>query len=132
MTPGFLLDADTVSFALRGQGRVASTLLEHRPSELGLSSITFAELRFGAEVKASRKLRVALQGLVTEIPVLPFDQAAAERFAVIAARLAAGGQPIGSFDTLLAAHALSLGATVVTHNTRHFKRVPGLRIEDWY
>ncbi len=127
----FLLDADTVSFALRGQGRVATTLLDHRPSELGLSSITFAELRFGAEAKASRKLRTALQALVEEVPVLPFDQVAADRFAVVAARLAAAGEPIGTFDTLLAAHALSLGVTVVTHNT-HFRRVPGLRIEDWY
>lgn len=132
MTPGFLLDADTVSFALRGQGAVATRLLEHRPSELALSAITFAELRFGAEAKASRKLRAALRALVEEIPVLPFDQAAAERFSVIAARHSAAGLPIGSFDTLLAAHALSLGATVVTHNTRHFKRVPGLRVEDWY
>ena len=55
MTPGFMLDTDTVSGALRGQGDVPARLLEHRPSELCISSITLAELRFGADAKASRK-----------------------------------------------------------------------------
>jgi predicted nucleic acid-binding protein len=54
--PHYMLDTDTVSFALRGQGRVAARLLDHRPSQLCMSSITLAELRFGAETRRSRKL----------------------------------------------------------------------------
>ena len=65
------------------------------------------------------------------IEVVAFDQAAAGRFGVVAAVLARGGEPIGTFDTLIAAHALSLRLTFVTNNTRHFTRVPGLMIENW-
>ena len=63
--------------------------------------------------------------------MIPFDAAAADRFGVVAAVLSRRGEPIGAFDTLLAAHALSLGLTVVTNNTRHFGRVPGLAVDNW-
>ena len=129
--PRFMLDADTVSYAIRGQGQVGTRLLEHQPSELCISSITWAELRFGAEAQRSAKLRRAIQGFTKDVTVVPFDQAAADRFAVVAAALARTGKPIGSFDTLLAAHALSLGLTVVTNNTKHFRRVPRLKVENW-
>jgi tRNA(fMet)-specific endonuclease VapC len=62
---------------------------------------------------------------------VPFDELAAERFAVVAGGLAKEGTPIGVLDTLVAAQALSLGLTVVTNNTRHFGRVPGLKFENW-
>ena len=127
----YLLDADTVSYALRGQGQVASRVLEHPPSNICISSITLAELRFGAEAKKSQKLRRAIRSFVKDVAVLPFDEAAAEKFAEVAADLAERGTPIGVFDTLVAAQALSLGLTVVTNNTRHFSRVAGLKVENW-
>ena len=126
-----MLDADTVSYALRGQGQVGARLLDHQPSELCISSITWAELRFGAEAKRSQKLRRAIQAFAKDVAVVPFDQAAADKFAVVAAALARRGKPIGSFDILIAAHALSLGLTVVTNNTKHFGRVPKLSVENW-
>jgi tRNA(fMet)-specific endonuclease VapC len=129
--PRYLLDADTVSDALRGQGRVASRLLEHPPSDVCISSITLAELRFGAEAKKSQRLRRAIRSFTREVAVVPFDAAAAEKFAKVAADLAEGGTPIGTFDTLVAAQALALGLTVVTNNTRHFGRVAGLKVENW-
>jgi tRNA(fMet)-specific endonuclease VapC len=129
--PQYMLDTDTVSFALRGQGHVATRLLEHRPSELCLSSITLAELRYGAEARRSRKLHRLISTFVDTIEVLAFDQAAASRFATVAAVLARRGEPIGTFDTLMAAHALSLRLTFVTNNTRHFARVAGLATENW-
>ncbi len=70
-------------------------------------------------------------GIVKDVAVVPFDEAAAERFAEVAADLAKGGTPIGAFDTLVAAQDLSLGRTVVTNNTRHFSRVAGLKVENW-
>jgi tRNA(fMet)-specific endonuclease VapC len=127
----FMLDADTVSYALRGQGQVGARIVAHRPSEICLSSITLAELRFGAESKRSEKLRRAIRGFVKDLAVLAFDEKAADRFALVAAALARRGEPIGTFDTLLAAHALSLGLTVITNNTKHFSRVPGLALENW-
>ena len=129
--PAYMLDTDTVSFALRGQGRVAARLLEHRPSELCVSSITLAELRYGAEARRSRRLHRLINTFVEAIDVMSFDQAAAGRFAAVAAALARRGAPIGTFDTLLAAHALSLRLTFVTNNTQHFTRISGLATENW-
>jgi tRNA(fMet)-specific endonuclease VapC len=126
-----MLDTDTVSFALQGQGRVAVRLLEQRPSELCISSITLAELRYGAEARRSRRLHRLISVFVEPIEIMPFDQSAASRFGPVAAALARRGEPIGTLDTLLAAHALSLRLTFVTNNTRHFARVAGLATESW-
>ena len=128
---GYMLDTDTVSFALRGHGRVAANLLQHRPSEIFISSITLAELRFGAELKRSRRLHRLIDTFVAAVTVLPFDQLAADRFAPVAAALARRGEPIGSFDTQIDAHALSSDLTLVTNNTKHFQRVAGLKTENW-
>ena len=129
--PKYMLDTDTVSFALRGRGAVSSRLLEHRPSEICISSITLAELRFGAEARRSRKLHRLIDTFVGSVAVIPFDQRAADRFAPVATALARRGEPIGTFDTLLAAHALSQGLTLVTNNVKHFQRVEGLKTENW-
>ena len=126
-----MLDADTVSYAIRGEGRVAARLLEHRPSDLCLSSITLAELWFGVEAKRSKKLRTAIAAFVKDVHVAPFDDSAADRFGALAASLASRGRPIGTFDTLMAAHALSLRVAVVTTNTKHFRQVAGLKVESW-
>jgi tRNA(fMet)-specific endonuclease VapC len=129
--PRFLLDTDTVSYALRGHGQVGARLLEHRPSELCVSAITLAEMHFGAETKRSRTIRRAIRAFTRDVQVVPFDEAAAGSFGIVAAALATRGQPIGLYDTLVAAQALSMGLTVVTNNTRHFGRVPGLSVENW-
>lgn len=127
----FLLDTDTVSFALRGEGQVAERIRAHRPSELGISSITLAELRFGAERRGSRRLHRLIDGFVGDLEVAPFDDEAAGRFGKVAAALMAKGSPIGSLDAMIAAHALQLGTTLVTHNQKHFRKVRGLKIVDW-
>ena len=129
--PQYMVDTDTVSFALRGHGRVVARILEHRPSALSISSITLAELRFGAEARRSRKLHHLISTFVESVPVVAFDQRAADQFATVAPSLARRGEPIGTFDTLMAAHALSLGLTFVTNNTQHFRRVVGLKTENW-
>ena len=127
----YMLDTDTVSFALRGQGRVASRLLKHSPSQVCISSITLAELRFGAERRRSRQLHRLIGTFVQSVEVAAFDQRAADRFGTVASSLARRGTPIGALDTLMAAHALSLGLIFVTNNTKHFARVPGLSTENW-
>lgn len=106
-------------------GRVAARLLEHRPSQLCISSITLAELRYAAEAGRSRKLHSLISIFVEGVAVVPFDQPAAERFPAVAASLARRGEPIGTFDTLMAAHALSMGLTFVTNNSKHFGRRGG-------
>jgi tRNA(fMet)-specific endonuclease VapC len=126
-----MLDTDTVSFALRGEGRVAEGLLDHRPSDLCVSAITLAELNYGADAKRSRKLRRLIDTFAQSVQTVPFDAHAAGRFGTVAAALARKGTPIGGFDTLIAAHALALGLTLVTNNTQHFSRVSGLKVENW-
>jgi tRNA(fMet)-specific endonuclease VapC len=127
-----MLDTDTVSFALRGQGRVAARLLEKSPSDLCMSSLTLAELRFGAEAKRSRKLHRLIDVFAEGVPAVPFDARAAGRFGSVAAALSRAGTPIGIVDTLIAAQALDLGLILVSNNTQHFKRAPGLKLENWF
>lgn len=131
MMPAYMLDTDSVSYALRGRGRVAENILKHRPSELCISSITLAELRYGAEKRGSQKLRKLIDTFVESVEVVPFDSVAAGRFAAAASALARRGEPIGTFDTLLAAHALSRKLTFVTGNIRHVERIANLKIENW-
>lgn len=130
---GLLLDTDACIAIIRGRAPAAVSRLRRRaPGTVGLSSITLAELRFGVEKSRDPgRNAVALAQFSAPLRVLPFDDAAAEAYGVLRLRLESAGTPIGPLDTLIAAHALSLGLGVVTGNRREFARVPGLRIEPW-
>lgn len=132
MTLAYMLDTDTVSYALRGEGNVGQRLLERLPSECCISSITLGELRFGAAKRKSRKLTALIDTFARSVRVVAFDERAAAVFGRIAASLQAKGTPIGGFDALIAAHACSIDVTLVTNNVRHFARVEGLRVETWF
>ena len=127
----YLLDTDTVSFALRGQGDVGSRLRDQKPSDVSISAITVAELRYGADRKGSRKLHALIDAFAAAVEVAAFDEQAAREFGRIGTHLADRGTPIGDFDVLIAAHAVALRRTLVTNNTRHFSKVPGLVMENW-
>ena len=131
MNRRFMLDTDTVSFALRGQGRVRSTIVFHDASELCVSAIAVAQLRFGADRRGSAKLHELINGFLRRIEVIPFDEGCASHFGRVAGELLRRGMPIGEFDALIAAHALALDLTLVTNNIKHFERVQGLRVENW-
>ena len=131
MTLEYMLDTDTVSYLLRGFGKVGARLLQHQPSQCCISSISLAELRFGAAKRKSKKLDAIIEAFASSINVMPFDDKAASVFGNIAAALVSKGTPIGDFDTLIAAHARSLGLILVTNNDRHFQLVKGLRTENW-
>ena len=129
--PSFMLDTDTVSFAFRGQGRVGARIVEHRPSELCVSAITVAELRYGATRRKSAKLHAMIDSFIGNVAVMPFDESGASEFGVVACALADRGSPIGEFDALIAAHAMRLKLTLVTNNLKHFSRIRGLAVENW-
>jgi tRNA(fMet)-specific endonuclease VapC len=131
MKPKFMLDTDSVSFALRGQGGVAARILDHRPSEICISAVTLAELRYGADRRQSKKLHALIDAFISNVAVMPFDDACATQFGVIAGDLAERGSPIGELDALIAAHAMALDLTLVTNNTKHFARVAGLDLDNW-
>jgi tRNA(fMet)-specific endonuclease VapC len=100
--------------------------------DIGVSVITLAELEYGI-AKSSRpaRNRAALDQFVSPLEVATFDRPATASYGRLRALLEKKGQPIGSMDLLIAAHAMSLDVRLITHNVKEFGKVPGLQIEDW-
>ena len=126
-----MLDTDTVSFVLRGEGNAGMNLTAHAPSAVCLSAISLSELRFGAEKRQSKRMHRLIDTFVTAVDVVAFDAVAAALFGRLCADLEGTGTPIGVLDTLIAAHAMSLNLTLVSNNTKHFTRVKGLKTVNW-
>ncbi|MGD0363853.1 MAG: type II toxin-antitoxin system VapC family toxin [Bryobacteraceae bacterium] len=128
-----LLDTDTCIHLIRYQpAAMQQRLKRYEPGDVGISSITLAELSFGAEKSQQRERnRAALHDFTAALEIAPFDAAAAAAYGEVRAMLDGRGTRIGSLDTLIGAHALSLKVTLVTHNTREFSRISGLRLADW-
>jgi tRNA(fMet)-specific endonuclease VapC len=128
-----LLDTDTVIYILkRRPPAVAAHFEKCAPEEVAISSISIAELMFGAEKSQHpAKARRAVERIAELLQVLPFDEGAARVYGKVRSRLERLGTPIGALDTLIGAHALSARATLVTNNVREFERIPGLRVENW-
>ncbi len=130
----YLADTNILGYFVRNssetlQKRMLSAL---KKQELAISAITRAETRFGLTLlQADDKRRRTVDLLLNELTVFPWTLEAADRYGELAAQLQQSGQAIGVMDTQIAAHALVLGLPLVTHNTKHFKRVPELKIEDW-
>ncbi len=129
----YLLDTNIIIYTMKCRPpQVAARFAERRADELRLSSISLAELHFGAaKSQQPAKALQAIANLGDALNIAPFDEAAAQAYGPLRAELERQGRPIGALDTLIAAHALSLDATLVTHNVGEFSRVPGLRVEDW-
>ncbi len=127
-----MLDTNIVSDLMRNPGgRAAGRLAAHGSAGICLSIITSAELRYGAARKGSPTLSARLNAVLATLDIVPFDVPADTTYGVLRAGLAAAGTPIGPNDLLIAAHALSLNVTLVTHNVAEFTRVPGLTVENW-
>jgi tRNA(fMet)-specific endonuclease VapC len=100
--------------------------------DVGISSITLAELRFGVSKSARRQQnQAALDQFLLPLDIAAFDELAADSYGDVRAELESNGTPIGPLDTLIAGHGLSLNVVLVTHNMREFRRITGLRIDDW-
>jgi tRNA(fMet)-specific endonuclease VapC len=128
-----LLDTNSVVFFFKGEGHVAANLLARAPREVALPAVVLYELEVGVlRSKAPERRRVQLDALLGAIAVIPFGEDEARAAARIRAALEPAGEGIGPLDTLIAATALANGATLVTHNQRDFRRVAGLKVEDWY
>jgi len=129
----YLLDTNTCIALIRYKpAALLQQLISHQPGDVGISSITLAELVHGAEKSAQLERNMsALQQFLLPLELADFDQRAALAYGKIRAELERGGQIIGSMDMLIAAHAISLDAILVTNNIREFQRVNGLTLEDW-
>lgn len=130
---GFLLDTNACVDYLTGRyPKVVARIQGSSPDDLLLSSVVVAELRYGADHSARRRTNHArIDALIEEIEALDFDLRAAATYGRVRAQLEARGAPIGPNDMLIAAHALSRGLTVVTDNVAEFRRVKGLRVDNW-
>jgi tRNA(fMet)-specific endonuclease VapC len=128
----YALDTNTLSYFMRGEGRVAERLAAVSPRQVALPAIVVFEVRFGLQ-RAGRQAQLSgFASMVQATRVLDFDAECAAQAADIRVHLEALGTPIGPHDLLIAATACRYQQTLVTHNTREFARVPGLVLQDWY
>lgn len=128
----YMLDTNAVSSALRGTAGMDERLQRLDPAQWCISAVTRAELRYGLALRPEATQLAQYVGAFLQVTTTaPWDQAAADTHGVLRARLRLAGTPIGDFDEMIAAHALSLGAVLITDNTRHFQRVDGLVLENW-
>ncbi|MEG3093216.1 type II toxin-antitoxin system VapC family toxin [Sphingomonas sp. PB1R3] len=127
-----MLDTNIVSDLIRNpQGRVFEQIAALGSDSICISIITAAELRYGCAKKGSPRLLAQVEAILDSIDILPFDVPADGEYGGIRAELEAAGKPIGPNDLLIAAHAYSVDATLVTANVGEFQRIRGLRVENW-
>ncbi len=129
----YMLDTNIVAYAKNNRPEVVyERMSRFDPEDLCVSVITLAELEYGVFNSSNpERNQLALTLFLANIEVVPFDDDAAVEYGRIRADLKRKGTPIGANDLMIAAHAKSLGVTLVTNNTRKFGRVEGLSIEDW-
>ena len=111
--------------------QVLAKFREHPPGTVAISTVTACELGFGVAKSQSERNHRALQMFMAPLEILPFDESVVWQYAQIRSDLERQGQPIGALDMMIAAHALALGAILVTNNTKEFTRVANLKIENW-
>lgn len=129
----FALDANAVIHAFKGKGLVAGRLAAISPKQIAIPAVALFEVEQGVLGSRNAALRRRqLNEFLSVCRVLPFNELCAQVGAKLQIDLAGRGMKIGPLDLLIAATAVAHGATLVTHNTREFERVPGLVIEDWY
>lgn len=128
----YMLDTNAVSRMIRQPASaLARRVAALEEGSFAISVIVAAELRYGAEHRSSARLTRQLETVLAAINVLPLEEPAARHYGAIRSALEKIGQPIGSNDLLIAAHARALGATLVTNNVGEFQRVADLAVEDW-
>ena len=128
----FLLDTDTCIYALKQRPKILQKLLAAPRDDVAVSVVTEAELRTGAAKSSSpaKTLRL-VEAFLQPLTILEFTSDDAITYAQVRAKLERAGTPIGPLDTMIAAHAMARDLTLITNNEREFRRVAGLRLENW-
>ncbi len=128
----YMLDTNIVIYTIKNRPEKVRNLFKRHAGQMAISAITLGELIYGAEKSAQPERNLAdIEGFSARLEVMSFDEAAASHFGQLRAELTKVGKPIGPYDQMIAGHARSMGLILVTNNTAEFKRVPGLRIENW-
>ena len=129
----YMLDTNIcIDILRRPKSGALKQILKHKPGDIAISSVTLAELEFGVNKSSDpeRNARMLIEAC-SPFEIVPFDNEAAATYGIIRAKLESKGTPIGPLDTMIAASALSRELTLVTNNTKEFKRVKGLKLENW-
>ena len=127
-----MLDTNILIYTIRKRPKKVRDAFKEYSDYLSMSTITLGELICGAEKSSQPARNLAdIEALAARVDVLPFDNQAAQHFGQVRVELAKAGKPIGPYDLMIAGHARSRGLILVTNNLREFKRVPGLRLENW-
>jgi len=129
----YMLDTNICIYLIKQKPeKVLRHFKAHPVGDIGISSITVAELRFGVEKSQQvERNRQALDEFILPLEIADFDEKAAKSYGKVRTLLEKEGKPIGSMDMLIGAHALSLGVTLVTNNISEFKQIKNLKIADW-
>ena len=128
----YLLDTNICIYVINARPpQVLDRFRQEKPGEITLSSISAGELAYGVIKSGSERNKRALEMFMSLLEILPFDEKTIWEYGRVRSDLERIGQPIGALDTMIAAHALSIDAVLVTNNTKEFSRVHGLRIENW-
>jgi tRNA(fMet)-specific endonuclease VapC len=129
----YVLDTNTLIYFFKGLGGVSNRVLAVPPKQISIPSIVLYELEVGiARSSSPKKRRKQLEDFTSLVKVLPFGTEEARSAASIRVDLEKKGQPIGPYDILIAAVALTSQSILVTRNTSEFSRIKGLRLENWY
>ncbi len=128
-----MLDTNTCIFIIkRKPAAVLERFRKYKVGDIGISSITLSELQYGVVQSTQRERNAqALNEFILPLEIAAFDQESAAAYGNVRTALEKAGTPVGAVDMLIAAHALSLGATLVTNNAREFRRISGLDVTDW-
>jgi tRNA(fMet)-specific endonuclease VapC len=128
----YMLDTNILIFTVKNKPEVVRQQFEAHEGEICTSSVTAMEMLYGAHKSQSVRCNLdVIDALLSRLTVPDFDLAAAEHAGAIRASLASDGRPIGPYDTMIAGHARSLGLVLVTNKVGEFRRVSGLRLENW-
>ena len=129
----YMLDTNTLIYYFKGLGAVSKRFLATPPNEIAIPVIVIYELEVGiAKSTSPRKRKAQLEELSSVVNIIPFGYGEAQWAVKIRVKLEKQGMPIGPYDVLIAATALANNSTLITHNTKEFERIEGLKIEDWY
>jgi tRNA(fMet)-specific endonuclease VapC len=129
----YLLDTNICIYLIKRQPpQVLARFQQRVPGDIGISTVSLAELEYGAaKSRFPERNRQALEQFILPLLICNFNADAAAAYGLLRTQLERAGMPIGPLDLMIAAHALSLNVTLVTHNIREFERVAGLRVETW-
>ena len=128
----FLLDTDTIIYSLKDYGKINENMRLNSEAPKAISVITYGELIYGAEKSQKKHENLAKVYRISEMfPIIDISKAIMESFGELKADLSKNGIVVDDFDLAIAATAMNMGYCIVTNNTRHFSKIPGVKITNW-